>query len=261
MQKNQHISPIMSKLGEFLVSKRMKHMLNQPHSKLDFTELMNEGKILLCDLSHGKIGEDQSAFLGGLLISEIQLAAFKRAEVKETDRKDFYMYVDEFQNFASPSFAQMVSGVRKYRVNLIVTHQTISQIDEENITKVILANVGTVISFGTGSPDDEEKIRPIFEPQVKRHELQNLSAYTFYMKNRALHPTDAFSGEVDNYDVPENEELVQKIIEHSRKTYATPLAELIQAENRRNITHSPKKTKSQKHNKDTEELEGNEKLK
>ncbi len=218
-QKAEQISPITNKLGRFLTTTMTRRILVQNKSKLNFDEIMNGKKILICDLSKGKIGEDTSSFLGSLVIAKIQLAALKRIHIPEDERSDFFLYIDEFQNFATITFAQILSEARKYRLNTILAHQTIAQIEDPDLLKVILANVATVISFRTSNPSDENIILPLFAPQVKKYEISNLPSYSFYIKINALYPQDSFSGTTANFLTVNNDLIRKEVIEHSRITY------------------------------------------
>lgn len=218
-QKAEQISPITNKLGRFLTTTITRRILNQEKSKLNFDEIMNEKKILICDLSKGKIGEDTSSFLGSLIIAKLQLAALKRIHIPEEKRTDFFLYIDEFQNFATITFAQILSEARKYHLNTILAHQTISQIEDQDLLKIILANVATVISFRTSNPSDESTILPIFSPQVTKNEISNLPSYSFYIKINALYPQDAFSGTTLNFLIKNDENIRREVIEYSRHTY------------------------------------------
>jgi len=223
MQKNSVISPITNKIGGLLSSPINYNILSQPKSKIDFEDIMNSGKILLCDLSKGKIGEDESNFFGSLIIAKIQLAALRRALIPEESRRDFFLYVDEFQNFATDTFSELVSEARKYHLATILAHQSISQIENRDIIKVILANVGTVICFKTANPEDEQFILPIFSPEVSKHEISNLPLYNFYMKVSVGQAEDTFLAEADNFTVKGNEKIANAVIEQSRKHYANPI--------------------------------------
>ena len=218
-QKAEQISPITNKLGRFLTTSITRNILTQPESKLDFTDIMNNKKILLCDLSKGRIGEDTSSFLGSLIVAKIQLAALKRVDVAEKLRTDFFLYIDEFQNFATPSFAQILSEARKYRLNTILAHQTISQIEDKDLLKVILANVGSIISFRTSNPTDEDMMLPLFAPQVEKHEISNLPSYHFYMKINAIEPQNAFTGEINDFVVDDGQVTRESVINISREAY------------------------------------------
>lgn len=226
LQRNQMISPITNKVGGILSSPLNYNILSQPHSKLDFEQVMNDGKILLCDLSKGKIGEDESSFFGSLIIAKLQLAALRRARIPEGERRDFYLYVDEFQNFATSAFKALVSEARKYRLATILAHQSISQIEDRDVIRTVLANVGTVICFRTANPEDESFILPIFSPQVTKHEIANLPLYTCYMKVAVGQPQDAFKAEVTNFTAEPSDATAQSVMHSSRATYAVPAGEL-----------------------------------
>ncbi len=219
-QKSEAVAPITNKIGKFITSSLSANILGQKESKLDFSDIMDNGKILLCDLSKGKIGEDFSNMFGALITAGVQLAALKRARLPENKRSDFYLYIDEFQNFANSSFAQIMSEARKYRLNAILAHQTIAQIEDHNLVKVILANTGSIICFRTGSPLDEEFILPFFAPQVERGEISNLAPYNFYMKINNDTPQDSFSGETIYTPNIVNESVINRIKSLSRKKYA-----------------------------------------
>ncbi len=219
-QKVKMISPITNKIGRFLFSPTAKRILEQEKSTINFDDIMDSGKILLCNVSKGKIGEDNSQVFGTLIMTKIQLAALKRARQKSDNRKDFYLYVDEFQNFATPSFAQILSEARKYRLSAILAHQTTSQLEDKSLVNVTLANTGTVICFRTANPEDERLILPQFIPYVQPGEIDNLPSFHFYIKISAIHPEEPFSGETMPIKVPENEELVKEIIEASREHFA-----------------------------------------
>jgi len=220
-QKVKMISPITNKIGRFLFSPTAKRILEQEKSTINFDEIMDSGKIFLCNVSKGKIGEDNSAVFGALVMTKIQLAALKRARQKSTERKDFYLYVDEFQNFATPSFAQILSEARKYKLNAILAHQTTSQLEDKSLVNVTLANTGTIICFRTANPEDERLILPQFIPYVQPGEIDNLPSFHFYIKISALHPEEPFSGETIPIKVTENEKKVERIIEVSRKRFTT----------------------------------------
>jgi len=150
--RSEAISPILNKIGQFLSSKMIRNIIGQPKSSIDLRKIMDEGKILLVNLSQGKIGEDSSALLGAMIITQIQLAAMSRIYIAEEERKDFYLYVDEFQNFATTSFIKILSEARKYRLCLLVANQYLAQVDPD-ILSAILGNVGTIVSFAVGAAD------------------------------------------------------------------------------------------------------------
>ena len=174
------ISPIQNKVGQFLSSSLVRNIVSQPHSSIDMRDIMDNKKILIVNLSKGRIGEDYSALLGAMLITKIQLAAMGRVDTPEEERKDFYLYVDEFQNFATDSFAGILSEARKYRLDLIVAHQYIGQL-EETVSDAIFGNVGTIISFRVGATD-AEFLEKEFEPIFMMNDLVNLAKYDMYLK-------------------------------------------------------------------------------
>lgn len=146
------ISPIQNKVGQFVSSRMIRNIIGEPKSSIDLQKIMDEGKILILNLSQGKLGEDNAALLGAMIITQIQLAAMNRAYVDEDARRDFFLYVDEFQNFATTSFIKILSEARKYRLSLTLANQYIEQI-EEDVTKAIFGNVGTLITFVIGARD------------------------------------------------------------------------------------------------------------
>ncbi len=221
-QKVKMISPITNKIGRFLFSPTAKRILEQPKSTINFDTILNDGTVLLCNLSKGKIGEDNSSVFGVLIMAKIQLAALKRARMKPEDRKDFYLYVDEFQNFATPAFAQILSEARKYRLSAILAHQTTSQIEEDSLVNVTLANTGTVICFRTANPEDERMILPQFRPYIEQGEIANLPSYHFYMKLGALNPEEPFSGVTVPVHIEYSQNRINEVVESSRKLYAKP---------------------------------------
>lgn len=220
-QKVKMISPITNKIGRFLFSPTAKRILEQEKSTINFEQIMNEGKILLCNLSKGKLGEDTSKVFGVVVMAKLQLAALKRARMKQEDRRDFYLYVDEFQNFATPAFAQILSEARKYKLGAILAHQTTSQLEDRSLVNVTLANTGTVICFRTANPEDETVILPQFRPYVEQGDIAGLPSYRFFMRLGALNPEEPFSGITMPVEIVEDESAMQSVIESSRENYAT----------------------------------------
>ncbi|MBI4062335.1 type IV secretion system DNA-binding domain-containing protein, partial [Candidatus Gottesmanbacteria bacterium] len=150
--KSEVLDYIVSKFGRFVTNKLMRNIIGQSQSSFDFRHVMDEGKILLVNLSKGKVGEENSNFLGLILVPRILISAMSRQEIPEEERRDFYLYVDEFQNFATPDFAQILSEARKYRLNLIVANQFIGQMEEE-VKNAVNGNVGTLIAIREGVTD------------------------------------------------------------------------------------------------------------
>ncbi|MCK4591965.1 type IV secretion system DNA-binding domain-containing protein [Candidatus Parcubacteria bacterium] len=213
------ISPIQNKVGQFLSSSLVRNIISQTHSTIDMREIMDNKKILIINLAKGKIGEDYSALLGAMLITKVQLAAMGRSDIPEEERKDFYLYVDEFQNFATESFAGILSEARKYKLNLIVAHQYIGQLEEE-VRDAIFGNVGTIVTFRVGAAD-AEFLEKEFEPVFMMNDLVNLTKYDIYLKLMIDGVTgDAFSATtLPPLGVTEQSN-VEKIIKVSRERYA-----------------------------------------
>lgn len=174
------IMPILNKVGQFLSSTMIRNIVGKPKSTIDLEIMMNEGKILLINLSQGKLGEDNSALLGAMIITKMQLAAMNRAYQNEENRRDFYLYVDEFQNFATNSFIKIFSEARKYRLNLTLANQYIGQIDEE-VASAIFGNAGSLVSFCVGASDARLLARE-FGMKYKEEELVQLGNYQIVLK-------------------------------------------------------------------------------
>jgi hypothetical protein len=179
--KGEALAPIQNKLGAFLSTPLIRNIVGQPKSKIDFREVMDNQKILLVNLAKGRVGEDNSSFLGSLIITKLQLAAIRRIDIPEEQRKDFYLFVDEFQNFVSTeTFEDILSEARKYRLCLTLAHQYIGQLDED-LTKAIFGNVGTIIAFPVGA-ENGEMLGKEFYPEFKREDLTNHDKYHIYLK-------------------------------------------------------------------------------
>lgn len=174
------VAPIQNKIGQFLSTNVIRNMVAQVKSTIDIRKLMDEKKIVIMNLSKGRIGEDNSRLLGGMLITKIQLAAMERVDTLEADRKDFFLYVDEFQNFATPSFANILSEARKYRLSLIMAHQYVKQLDEI-VADAVFGNVGTIISFRIGG-GDAEMLAKEFTPVFLEEDLVNLPKFQIFLK-------------------------------------------------------------------------------
>jgi hypothetical protein len=178
--KSEVLDYIVSKFGRFVTNKMIRNIIGQSQSSFDFRKVMDEGKILLIDLAKGEIGEENSNFLGLVLVPRILMAAMSRQDVPEEQRRDFYLYVDEFQNFATPDFAQILSEARKYRLNLTVANQFIGQM-EEDVKNAIFGNVGTLISFRVGV-SDANYLAHEFSPVFGEDDLLNIERYHAYIK-------------------------------------------------------------------------------
>lgn len=218
------ISPIQNKVGQFLSSPVIRNIVGQPKSTIDLRFAMDKGKIVIVNLSKGKIGEDNSALLGAMFITKFQLDAMSRANIPEKERKDFYLYVDEFQNFATESFATILSEARKYKLNLTMANQYIAQMPEE-VRDAVFGNVGTVLSFQVGF-DDAEYISQQFAEEVMPNDLVSLSKYNAYM--RLLidgMPTKTFSlVTLPPRQIEPDKERMAKVIKVSRERYSEKIS-------------------------------------
>jgi hypothetical protein len=179
--KGEALAPIQNKLGAFLTTPLVRNIVGQQQNKVDFREVMDRGRILLVNLAKGRIGEDNSAFLGSLIIAKLQLAAMGRIDVPEEGRRDFYLYVDEFQNFVSGDhFDGILSEARKYRLCLILAHQYLGQLDER-LRQAVFGNVGTTIAFPVG-PENGESLEKEFSPEFNRHDLVDHDRHHVYLR-------------------------------------------------------------------------------
>src|SRR3989304_1511105 len=178
--RSEAVAPIQNKVGQFVSSQTIRNIIGQPKSTIDMKDIMDNKKILLINLSKGKIGEDNSALLGAMLITKIQLTAMARASIPEEDRVDFYLYVDEFQNFATESFATIFSEARKYKLNIAVANQYIAQMPDE-VRAAVFGNVGTIISFRVGA-SDAPFLAKEYSPVFEESDLVNLDKYHIYIK-------------------------------------------------------------------------------
>ncbi len=174
------VAPIQNKVGQFLSSALIRNIVGQVKSSFDIRDIMDNQKILILNLSKGRIGEDSSQLLGAMMITKIQLAAMSRVDLPEDQRRDFYLYVDEFQNFATESFANILSEARKYRLNLIMANQYIEQLTEQ-VRAAVFGNVGTLITFRVGAADAEELVKE-FAPTFSEEDIVNLPKYEMYLK-------------------------------------------------------------------------------
>ena len=179
--KGEALAPIQNKLGAFLSTPLIRNIVGQVKTKIDFRWIMDNQRILLVNLAKGKIGEDNSSFLGSLIITKLQLAAMSRIDIPEEEREDFYLFVDEFQNFASiETFEDILSEARKYRLCLTLAHQYIGQLDEK-LRKAIFGNIGTLIAFPVGA-ENGEFLEKEFYPEFDREDLIDHDKYHIYLK-------------------------------------------------------------------------------
>lgn len=216
--QKEAIAPIQNKVGQFLSISLIRNIVGQPKSTIDMRDVIDNGKILLLNLSKGKIGEDASALFGAMVITQLQLAAMGRVDIPEEERRDFFLYVDEFQNFATDSFADILSEARKYRLSLIMAHQYINQLSEK-VRDAVFGNVGTIMSFRVGATD-AEFLALEFEPIFTQNDIVNLPKYQIYLKLMIDGvASQAFSASTlpPSWEKQENKD---KIINVSRDRYA-----------------------------------------
>lgn len=219
-QKVKMVAPVTARIGRFLFSPSAKRILEQEKSTINFDDILDSKKILICNLAKGNLGDDTSEVMGIMILNKIQLAALKRARVEQKSRNSFYLYVDEFQNFATPSFVQMLSEARKYGLNLTIAEQSTSQQKDRNIVDIILANTGTIVTFRSANPKDEQLLLPQFYPYINPGEIMNLPSFHFYMKMAAMNPEEPFSGVTIPVEVKIDKEKRQKLIQASRDNCA-----------------------------------------
>lgn len=237
-QVNESIAPVLNKVGAFTANPIIRNIIGQPKSSFDVRRIMDEGKILVVNLSKGLVGEDNAAILGSFLVTKVQLAAMSRSDIPNVaDRRPFYLYVDEFQNFATDSFAVILSEARKYGLNLTVANQYISQMTE-SVRDAVFGNVGTTISFRV-SADDAPVLVKQFEPTFEAQDLLQMNNRHFIISmiiNGEKVP--AFSATTLSIP-PTPDDNFAEIIESSRKGYARKREE-VEAEIRETIEQSEK---------------------
>ncbi len=220
--RTEAVSPILNKVGQFLSSSTIRNIVGQAQSSINIREIMDQKKIMVVNLSRGKIGEDNSALLGAMMVTKVQLAAMSRADTTIDHRPDSYLYVDEFQNFATESFAVILSEARKYNLNLTMAHQYIAQLSDE-VKDAVFGNAGTLITFRVGGTDAEALIGE-FAPVFETTDLVNLDKHQIYTKllingisspafsARTLPPVQKLSGNLD------------AVIKQSREKYSNTRA-------------------------------------
>lgn len=228
--RKEAVAAIQNKVGQFLSSSVIRHIVGQSKSTIDMREIMDNRKILIVNLSKGRIGEDSMRLLGGMIITKIQLSAMGRVDMPEADRKDFYLYVDEFQNFATESFANILSEARKYKLNLILAHQYINQLifdGNATVRDAVFGNVGTLVSFRVGA-EDAEHLEKEFEPVFIMNDIVNLAKYHIYLKLMIDGVAgDAFSATtLPPFDLEETIGNEDKIIRITRECYGRPKTEV-----------------------------------
>jgi CxxC-x17-CxxC domain-containing protein len=216
---------IQNKVGQFIANPLIRNIVGQPHSAFDIREIMDEKKIFIMNLSKGRIGEENSRLIGAMLITKIYLAAMSRVDTSESKRADFYLYVDEFQNFATESFKDILSESRKYRLNLILAHQYVAQMDE-SVRDAVFGNVGTLITFRVGAYD-AELLEKEFAPEFDVQDIVNLGFASIYLRlmidgvaSRPFSATTLMPISI------QKESFKEKIIASSREKYGTAKTEV-----------------------------------
>ena len=221
---SEAVAPVLNKVGAFVANPLVRNIVGQQKSAFNIRQIMDEGKILVVNLSRGQVGEDNAAILGALMVTKIQLAAMSRADIPLDQRRPFYLYVDEFQNFATDSFAVILSEARKYGLNLTVANQYMAQM-ADTVREAVLGNVGTIISFRVG-PEDSPTLAKYFEPvfealDITRLHNQHVFTSMIIDGEKAL----PFSAKTLRMPDPEND-LTMAIIEQSRSRFASKRAEV-----------------------------------
>jgi hypothetical protein len=227
--KSEVLDYTVSKFGRFVTNRMMRNIIGQSKSSFSFRKVMDEGKILLIDLAKGELGEENSSFLGLILVPRILMAAMSRQDTPEEKRRDFYLYVDEFQNFATPDFAVILSEARKYRLNLCVANQFIGQMEEE-VKNAVFGNVGTKIAFRVGVSDASYLARE-FAPVFSEEDLLNIERFNAFVKTIVHNePVTPFSidttKDMSEIKKQENPKVAQIIKEMSRLKYGRDVREV-----------------------------------
>jgi hypothetical protein len=214
------VAPVLNKVGAFTANPVVRNIIGQPKSSFNIRKIMDERKILIVNLSRGLVGEDNAALLGALLVTKIQLGAMSRADIPPSERQPFYLYVDEFQNFATDSFATILSEARKYALNLTVANQYIAQMSLE-VKDAVFGNVGSMIAFRMGA-DDARSMQRYFEPKFEEYDLVHMHNRHFVI-NMTIEGEKSPAFSAVSLDLPPNTtNETERIIQHSRETYALP---------------------------------------
>jgi hypothetical protein len=232
------VAPVLNKVGAFTANPLVRNIIGQPKSSFNIRQIMDERKILIVNLSRGLVGEDNASLLGALLVTKIQLAAMSRADIPADQRSPFYLYVDEFQNFATDSFATILSEARKYGLNLTVANQYIAQMPIE-VKDAVFGNVGSIISFRMGA-DDARVMQRYFEPQFLEYDL-------VHMHNRHFVISMTIEGEkVPGFSAislnlpPDQEDYSAHIVQRSRASYGVSREFVDRYVHERYLTDAPK---------------------
>ena len=220
------ITPLLNKVGQFVATNMIRNIIGQPDNKFNIREVMDKKKILLMKVSKGLLGEENSNLLGAMIVTQIYQAAMSRADTPEDQREDFYLYVDEFQNFATDTFEEIMSEARKYKLNLTIAHQFVGQLSPSMI-KTVFGNVGSMLSFRVGA-EDATVLENEYTPVFKVRDIINLAVRDFYTKMSVNGEVrKPFSGRTLDVIKPEKD-FTAEIIAQSRIKYATPIKEVEQ---------------------------------
>lgn len=220
MQRVKIMQGITTKLGRLLFSPAAARVLDYPKSTIDFQDILDSKKILLCNLAKGKLGDDTSQLFGIVILAKIQMAALARARQKKDARQDTYIYVDEFQNFATPSFVVLLAESRKYHLAMNLAQQTLSQQSDKNIINTILNNTGTKVVFHSEGLEDERFLARLFEPYITPQEIFNLPSYNFYARLAGMKSQEPVSGQTIVNEYIFSPDIENDVIESSRRLYA-----------------------------------------
>ena len=235
--KSDMLGYVVSKVGRFIENEMMRNIIGQSHSSFDLSQIMDDGKIFLANLSKGLTGEVNSSLLGLILVSKMQMAAMKRAKISEEERKDFYLYIDEFQNFTTDSISTILSEARKYKLNLIIAHQYIPQLTEE-IKNAVFGNIGSIASYRVGA-EDAEFLEKQFEPGFSRFDLVNLDNFNLIIKMMINNKTSTpFKMEAIK-PVEGKKMIIDPIKKISKLRYSRPKKIVEQEISQRSFTESP----------------------
>jgi hypothetical protein len=218
------ITPLLNKVGQFVSTNMIRNVIAQPRSTFDIKDIMDNKKILLLKVSKGLLGEENSSLIGSIIITKLYQAAMQRAEMPEEERTDFYFYVDEFQNFATDTFGEILEEARKYHLSITIAHQHMGQLSPYMV-RTVFGNVGSMISFRVGA-EDAKILEGEYEPRFKVRDIINLCVREFYTKTSINGEIrEAFSGRTLDMHY-KGEDYTKEIIAHSRSTYCKPIAKV-----------------------------------
>ncbi len=234
------VAPIQNKVGQFTSSPLIRNIIGQKKSSFNIREVMDERKILIMNLSKGAVGEGGAQLLGAMMVTKMQMAAMSRVDIPQEERKDFFAYIDEFQNFSTDSFAEILSEARKYRLSLILAHQYIDQLPE-TVQSAVFGNVGTTVMFRIGA-GDAERFEKEVSPVLTVEDLVSLPKWKIYLKLMIDGVTSApFSADTLIDPAVQEISLKEQIIEFSSKTYGVPIAKLKEESEANSIPTDPQR--------------------